>query len=114
MGFIIELISTISSNTGLSSESDKYISLYPLEVGVGAARFGIRRTVLGIETGGTVESIVVFEMKEEWMCMAEIWLDEESYDTRLAAGLLTRAWSVNQGNLVLNQSTILADAVTSF
>ena len=47
MGFI-ELLSTISSNTGLSSESDEYRLLYPLEVGVGAARFGIRRTVLDI------------------------------------------------------------------
>ena len=46
MGFIIELLSTISSNTGSSSDSDEYILLYPLEVGVGAARFGIRRNLL--------------------------------------------------------------------
>ena len=44
MGFIIELLSTISSNTGSSSESDEYRSLYPLEVGVGTERFGTRRT----------------------------------------------------------------------
>ena len=39
MGFIIELLSTISSNTGLSSDSDEYISLYLLEVSVG--RYGL-------------------------------------------------------------------------
>ena len=114
MVFIIELLCTISSNAGLSSESDEYRSLYPLEVGVGGAQFGIRRTAFSIEAGGTVESIVVFEMEGEWTCLAEIWSDEESSYTRLAAGLLTRAWSVFQGNLVLNLSTILADAVTSF
>ena len=37
MGFIIELLSTISSYTGSSSESDEYRLLFPLEVGVGAA-----------------------------------------------------------------------------
>ena len=62
MGFI-ELISTITSNTGSSSESNEYRSLYPLEVGVGAAQFGIRRTVLAIGAGGTVESIFLFEME---------------------------------------------------
>ena len=65
MGFIIELLSTISLNTGSSSESDEFISLYPLEVGVGAELFGTRRTVLSIEAGCTVESIVVFEMEGE-------------------------------------------------
>ena len=69
MGFIIELLSTISSNTGSSSESDEYRSLYPLEVGVGAARFGIKRTALSIEAGGTAESIFVFDMEEEWTCL---------------------------------------------
>ena len=58
----IELLSTISSNTGSSSESDEHILLYPLEVGVGATRFGIRRTVFAMGAGVTVESIVVFEM----------------------------------------------------
>ena len=47
MGFIF-LLSTISSNTGSTSESDEYISLYPLEVGVGATRFGIRRTLFAM------------------------------------------------------------------
>ena len=46
--FIIGLLSIISSNTGTSSEYDEYKSLYPLEVGVGAAIFGIRRTALYI------------------------------------------------------------------
>ena len=114
MGFIIELISTISSNTGSSSESGEYRSLYLLEVGVGAARFGIMRNVLSIEAGGTVESIFVFEMEGEWTCLAEIWSGEESSDTRLEIGLLTRAWYVFQGNLMLNLSTILVDEVTSF
>ena len=114
MGFIIELLSTISLNTGSSSESDEYRLLYPLEVGVGVVRLGIRRTVLAIGAGGTVESIVVFEMEGGWSCLAWIWLDEESSNTRLAAGLLTRPWSVIRGNLVLDRSIILANAVTSF
>ena len=113
MGFI-ELLSTISWNTGSSSESNEYRSLYPLEVGVGAARFGIRRTVLAIGYGGTVESIVVFEIEGEWTCLVEMWLGEESSDTCLATGLLTRAWYVIRWNLVLNRSTILSEAVTSF
>ena len=45
-------------------------------MGVGAARLGIRRTELFIEAGGTVESIVVFEMEGGWTCLAEIWSDE--------------------------------------
>ena len=76
MGFI-ELLSTISSNTGSSSDSDEYRSLYLLEVGAGAARFVIRRTVWSSESGGTVEYIVVFKMEGGWTCMDEIWLDEE-------------------------------------
>ena len=64
--------------------------------------------------GGTVESIVVFEMEGEWTRLAETWSEEESSDTRLATGLFARAWSVILGNLVLNRSTILANAVTSF
>ena len=83
-------------------------------MGVGAARFGIRRTALSIEAGDTVEYIVVFEMEGEWTCMAEIWSDEESSDTLLAAGLWDLAWSVFRGNLVLNLSRILANVVTSF
>ena len=58
-------------------------------MGAGAERFGIRRTSLSIEDGVTVESIVVFGSEGEWTCMAEIWSDEESSDTRLAAGFLT-------------------------
>ena len=54
------LLSTISSNTGASSESEEYISLYPLEVGVVATRFSIRRTVFSMGYGGTVESSVEF------------------------------------------------------
>ena len=87
MGFIIYLLSTISSNTGSSSESDEYKSLYPLEVGVGEAWFGIMRTALSIEAGGTVESIVVFDMEGEWTCLAEICSNEESSETLFAAGL---------------------------
>ena len=82
-------------------------------MGVGAARFGIRRTALFIEAGGTVEYIVVFEVKGECTCLAEIWFDEDLSDTSLAAGLLNRAWSVFRGNLVLKLYTILDDAVTS-
>ena len=75
MGFI-ELLSTISSNTGSSSESDEYRSLYPLEVGVGATRFGIRRTVFAVGAGGTVEFIVVFKMEGERIRLTETWLEE--------------------------------------
>ena len=82
-------------------------------MGVGAARFGIRRTPLSIKSGGTVDSIVLFQMEGKWTCLAEIWLDEDSSDTPLAAGLLTLAWHVLRGNLVLNLSTILTNAVTS-
>ena len=45
--------------------------LYPLEVGVSATRFGIRRTLFSIGAGGTVESSVEFEMEGEWTCIAE-------------------------------------------
>ena len=86
MGFT-ELLSTISSNTGSSSDSNEYILLYLLEVGVGETRFGIRRTVFAMGDGGTVESIFVFEMEGEWTCLAEIWSEEESSDIRLATGL---------------------------
>ena len=89
MGFI-ELLSTISSNTGSSSEFNEYISLYLLEVGVGAARFGTSRTIFSMGSGGTVESIVEFEMEGEWTCRVEIWSEEESSDIRLATGLFTR------------------------
>ena len=65
MGFKV-LLSNIYSNTGLSSESNEYRSLYPLEVGFGATRFGIRITPFAIGAGGTVESIVQFEMEGEW------------------------------------------------
>ena len=53
-------------------------------MGVGATRFGIRRTVFYMGAGGTVEYIVVFEMKGEWMCLAEIWSEEDSSDIRLS------------------------------
>ena len=67
---------------------------YSLEVGVGAARFDIRRTVLDIGADGIVDSIVVFEMEGGLTCLVEIWSDKELSDTCLATGLLTRAWSV--------------------
>ena len=53
MGFI-ELLSTISLNTGSSSDFDEYRLLYLLEVGVGATGFGIRTTVFAMGSGGTV------------------------------------------------------------
>ena len=54
MGFKI-LLSTIYSNTGSFSESEKYISAYPLDVGIGAACFGRRRSLFSIGAGGTLE-----------------------------------------------------------
>ena len=56
----------------------------------------------------------MLKMEGGWTCLAEICLYEELYDTRLVTGLVTRDWSVIRGNLVLNQSTILADDLTSF
>ena len=41
-------------------------------MGVGAIRFGIRKTVFAMRAGDTVESIVVFEMEGEWTCLEEI------------------------------------------
>ena len=61
-----------------------------------------------------MESIVVFDMEGEGTCLADIWSDEESSDTLLAAGLWNLGWYELRGNLVLNLSTILADMVTSF
>ena len=86
MGFKV-LLSTISSNTGSLSESNEYRLLYPLEVGVGATWFGIRRTLFDMGAGGTVESIVVFEMEGKWTRLAEIWSEEESSDIRLSTRL---------------------------
>ena len=68
----------------------------------------------GLASGGTMELIVVFEMEGGWTCLSEICSDEESSGTCLEVGLLNQAWYVFRGNLVLNLSTILANAVTSF
>ena len=40
--------------------------LYLLEVGIGATRFGISRTVFAMGAGGTVESSVEFDIEGEW------------------------------------------------
>ena len=40
-------------------------------VGIGATRFGIRRTVFAMGAGGTVESRVEFEIEVEWTRLAE-------------------------------------------
>ena len=63
-------------------------------MGVGATRFGISKLIFAMGYGDTVESIVVFEMKGEWTCLAEIWSEEESSDIRLETGLFAQAWSV--------------------
>ena len=75
MGFIV-LILTFSCNTGLLYDSYEYRSLYPLEVGVGATQFGIRRTLFSMGAGGTVEYMVNFEMKGGWTCLSDTWLKE--------------------------------------
>ena len=64
--------------------------------------------------GGTVESIVEFEMEGECTRLSDTLSEEESSDIRLATGLFARAWSVILGNLVLNRSTTFANAVTSY
>ena len=71
-------------------------------MGVGATQFGIRIIVFDMGAGGTVESIVVFEIDGEWTRLAETWSEEESYDIRLATGLFSRACYIILGNLVLN------------
>ena len=86
MGFIV-LLSTISPNTGSSSEFDEYRLLYLLEVGVGATQFGISRTIFSMGAGDTVESIVEFEMEGEWTRIAKTWSEEESSDIGLETGL---------------------------
>ena len=83
-------------------------------MGVRATRFGIRRTLLSMGDGGTIESIVVFEMEGECMHIAKTWSEGESSDIRLVTGLFAREWYFIMGNLVLNRFTTLADAVTSF
>ena len=88
---------TISSNTGLSSESEEWRSVYPLEVGIGATWFGIRRTFLAMGDGGTEESSVEFEIEGEWTCIAETCPEEKFSDTLFATGLLVRAWSIILG-----------------
>ena len=60
MDFTVLELLTISSNTGSSSESEEYISVYPLEVGVGATWFGIRRTLFAMRAGGMVKLSVEF------------------------------------------------------
>ena len=60
--------------------------MYPLEVGIGATRFDIRRMFFEMGSGGTVESSVEFEIEGEWKCLLETWLEEESSDTIFANG----------------------------
>ena len=45
-------------------------------MGVGATRFGIRRTIFAMGAGGTVEYMVNFEMKGGWTCLSDTWLKE--------------------------------------
>ena len=47
--------------------------MYPLEVGIGATWFGIRRTFFVMGYGGTVESSVDFEIEGEWNRLSESW-----------------------------------------
>ena len=50
----------------------------------------------------------------EWTCLANMWLEALSYETLFSTVLLVRDWLFILGNLVLNWSTVVADAVTSF
>ena len=88
--------------------------MYLLEVGIGATRFGIRRTFFSKGFGGTVETTAEFEIEGEWTCLAETWSEEKSFDTLFATSFLVRAWCVILGNLLLNLSTTFTDSVTSF
>ena len=45
--------------------------MYPLDVGIGATRFGIMRTVFSMGTGGIMESSVEFEMEGGCTRLAE-------------------------------------------
>ena len=62
--------------------------MYPLEVGIGANWFGIRRTFFAMGYDGTVESSVDFEIEGEWNRLEEIWSEDKSSDTLFATGLL--------------------------
>ena len=65
------LLSTISSNTGSSSESKEKRFLYPLEMDIGATQFGIRRKVFAMGASDTVQSSVKLKIEVEWTCLAE-------------------------------------------
>ena len=82
-------------------------------MGVGKTRFCTRRKLFVMGAGGTVESMVEFEMGGEWTCLAETCLEEESSDIRLATDLCARYWSVILGNFLLNRSTTFTNAVKS-
>ena len=71
--------------------------MYPLEVGVGATWFGIRRTLFAMRDGGMVNSSVEFEIEGGWTSPTETWFEDKSSDTLFATGLLVRAWSVILG-----------------
>ena len=47
--------------------------MYLLEVGIGAAWFGIRRSFFAIVDGYMVESSVEFEIEGEWTRLEETW-----------------------------------------
>ena len=87
--------------------------LYLFEVGIGATRFGIRRTFFSMGSVGTVESSVEFEIEGGCTRLAETLPEEELSDTRFATGLLFWSWYVILGDLLLNISNTFADAVTS-
>ena len=64
--------------------------MYPLEVGIGAAWFGIRRRFFAMGDGDTVESSVEFEIKGEWTHLAETCSEDKSLNTIFTTGLLVK------------------------
>ena len=70
MEFIVLLL-TISPNTGSYSESEEYISAYPLEVGIVAAWFVRRIRFFSGGAGGTLESSGRLWIEGEWTHLAD-------------------------------------------
>ena len=78
-----------------------------------------RRRFFSGEAGGVLDSSggyggnYVLRINVVWNRLAETWSDDVFYDTLFATGLLGQDWLVILGNLLLNLSTIVTDAVKS-
>ena len=93
---------------------------YPLEVGIGADWFGIRRRFVSGETGGTLYLIggyrgnYVVGIDGECTHLSETLSYAVSSEARFVPVLLGQDWLVILEDFLLKWSTIVANAVTSF